>query len=187
MLECVAAGASQVAACGVACISSRTLQRWRRLPDLEDKRRGPVTSPGNTLSAKEREEIIVIAASPEFRDKSPHQIVPALADRGEWVASESSFYRVLKMSAMLEHRERSQAPSMRRPKALEATGPRQVFSWDITYLVSSVRGRYFYLYMFLDIFSRKIVGWRVCERESMELSAELLAEICAREKLIPIS
>lgn len=181
--ECIKAGASQAAACAIACVTSRTLQRWHRLPDLEDRRHGPITAPANALTKEEREKIVAISASPEFCDKSPHQIVPMLADKGEWVASESSFYRVLKTSEMLAHRERSRPRSVHRPKALEATGPRQVFSWDITYLLSALRGQYFYLYMFLDIFSRKIVGWRVHDRESMELSAELLAEICAREKI----
>lgn len=181
--ECIKTGASQAAACTIACITSRTLQRWRRLPDLEDGRHGPITAPANALTREEREKIVAISASPEFCDKSPHQIVPLLADRGEWVASESSFYRVLKTSEMLAHRERSRPRSVHRPKALEATKPNQVFSWDITYLLSALRGQYFYLYMFLDIFSRKIVGWRVHERESMELSAQLLAEICAREKI----
>jgi putative transposase len=179
--ECVRAGASQAAACEVACITARTFQRWRLLPTLEDRRHGPVTLPGNALTKDEREEIVAISAAPEFCDKSPHQIVPILADKGQWVASESSFYRVLKASEMLTHRERSRPRSPHRPQALEATQPNQVFSWDITYLLSTLRGQFFYLYMFLDIFSRKIVGWRVHERESMDLSSVLLTEICMKE------
>ena len=127
--ECIKAGASQAAACAVACITTRTFQRWCLLPVLEDRRHGPRTVPGNALTNDEREKIVALATSPEFCDKSPHQIVPMLADRGEWVASESSFYRVLKMSEMLAHRERSRPRSVHRPKALEATMPNQVFSW----------------------------------------------------------
>jgi putative transposase len=180
---CVEAGASQAAACAIACISPRTLQRWRLLPTLEDRRHGPDTVSGHALTKEEQEKIVEVAASTEFRDKSPHQIVPILADRGEWVASESSFYRVLKLSEMLTHRDKSRPKSVHRPKALEATEPNQVFSWDITYLLSTLRGQYFYLYMFLDIFSRKVVGWRVHERESMDLSSLLLTEICENERI----
>jgi putative transposase len=179
--ECVASGASQEAACEVACITPRTLQRWRLLPVLEDRRRGPVSSPKNSLTDEEKAKIIAISGRPEFRDKSPHQIVPSLADRGEYVASESSFYRVLKAGEMLVHRGKDRPKTMHRPKELEATAPNQLYSWDITYLLSSLRGQYFYLYMFLDIFSRKIVGWRVHDRESADLSSLLLTEICESE------
>jgi putative transposase len=112
---------------------------------------------------------------------SPHQIVPSLADRGEYVGSESSFYRILAEEEMLNHRGRSKPREMQRPAAYEAVKPNQLYSWDITYLLSSIRGQYFYLYLFLDLFSRKIVGWEVHENESMELSSRLLQRICLTE------
>lgn len=176
-------GASQRAACAVACVTERTLQRWRQSPTLEDRRKGPVTKPGNQLTEKERANVILISTSAEFRDKSPHQIVPELADRGEFVASESTFYRVLKSEALLAHRGKARPKTMSRPKELEASKPNEIYSWDITYLLSAVRGQYFYLYMFLDIFSRKIVGWRIHDRESADLSSALLTAICAGEQI----
>ena len=127
--------------------------------------------------------MIDIATSLEFINKSPRQIVPSLADQGRYVASESSFYRVLKSDQILTHRGKSKPKTMNRPKAFEAVKPNQVFSWDITYLLSEVRGQFFYLYMFIDIFSRKIVGWRVHERESADLSSQLLTEICLNENI----
>jgi putative transposase len=178
-------GLTQAASCEEVGVEQRTVQRWRLLPVLEDGRRGPTTKPANQLSKDERAKIIEIATSPEFVDKSPHQIVPTLADRGEFIASESSFYRVMKAQNVLAHRGRSKPRVVARPMALTATRPNQIFSWDITYLLSSLRGEYFYLYMFLDIFSRKIVGWRVHGVQSAELSSLLLAEICSDENISP--
>jgi transposase InsO family protein len=97
------------------------------------------------------------------------------------VASESSFFRVLKKVNLLKHRGKSKPRIVTKPKALEAIRPNQVYSWDITYLLSQIRGQYFFLYLFLDIFSRKIVGWKIHERELAELSAQLLVDICANE------
>jgi transposase InsO family protein len=128
---------------------------------------------------------VAIAARPEFCNASPHQIVPRLADRGEYLASESSFYRVLKTEQLLAHRGRATPAHRARPRAYVVTAPRTLFSWDITYLLSSIRGQYFYLYLFLDVFSRKIVGAEVHAEESMEHSARLLDTICCAEGIEP--
>lgn len=174
-------GLTQLDSCETVGVGQRTLQRWRLRPMLEDGRKGPIQAPANRLSSEERAKIIDITIRPEFCNKSPHQIVPALADRGEFIASESSFYRVMKAQEVFAHRGLSQPKKMHRPKPFEATKPNEVYSWDITYLLSSLRGQYFYLYMFIDIFSRKIVGWRVHDRESADLSSALLSEICFKE------
>lgn len=179
--ECRVAGSSQESACSVLGISERTLQRWALNPGQEDLRQGPKTLPAHALTEDERVRILAISNSKEFQDKSPHQIVPALADRGEYVASEASFYRVLKANNLLAHRGRSKPRTVGRPKAYEATKPRQLFSWDITYLKSNIQGKYFFLYMFLDVFSRKIVGWEVHESESPDYSSILLRKICESE------
>jgi putative transposase len=179
--EGVTAGLSQNVSCETIGIEERTVQRWRLLPVLEDGRKGPTTPSCHRLTEAEKGKILSISSSQEFCDKSPRQIVPTLADRGEYIASESSFYRVLKANEQLAHRGKSSPKSVHRPKDLEATKPNEVYTWDITYLLSSLRGTYFYLYLFLDIFSRKIVGWRVHDRESADFSSTLLTEICERE------
>lgn len=179
--DAVSDGCRQSKACGVVGVDERTLQRWQRPQTAQDGRHGPLTIPRNKLSAAERIAVIATATSAEFCNKSPHQIVPALADRGDYLASESSFYRLMKEADMLSHRGKASPKNRHRPKALEAVKPNEIYSWDITYLLSTVRGQYFYLYMFLDIFSRKIVGWRVHERESADFSSALLTEICRRE------
>jgi putative transposase len=93
--------------------------------------------------------------------------VPTLADRGVYLASESSFYRVLKQASQQHHRGRAQKPS----SSHCASGPNEVWSWDITWLPAAIKGKYYYWYMMLDVFSRKIVGQEVHEAEAAELAA----------------
>lgn len=162
-------------------ISDRTFQRWSLVPGQEDLRQGPTTRSAHALTEEERRRIVEISSTQEFQDKSPHQIVPILADRGEYVASEASFYRVLKANKLLAHRGRSKPRNVGRPRAYEATKPRQLFSWDITYLKTNIKGQYFFLYMFMDVYSRKIVGWEIHERESPEYSSNLLRMTCESE------
>jgi len=125
-----------------------------------------------------------VANSPEFRDSSPKQIVPILADRGAYVASESTFYRVLRAEGQQKHRETSRQPRVR-PHAQTATGPGQVWSWDITYLRANVRGTFYFLYLFVDVWSRKIVGWEVHEDESMEHASVLVRRLARQEGIDP--
>ena len=173
--EAVRAGARLERACELAGISARCVQRWRAPGNADDGRKGPLTTPGNKLSAKERRTVIDTANKPEYRDLSPQQIVPLLADRGIYLASESTVYRILREEKMLARRASSRPP-VTRPKAHVATGPGRVWSWDITYLPSVVRGEFFYLYLVLDIWSRKIVGWAIHEQESSDHSARLIEE-----------
>jgi len=177
----VEGGCDQRKACQVIGVTPRTYQRWGLTPAAPDGRCGPLSEPANKLSQEERAEVVRISTSAEFCDKSPHQIVPTLADRGDYVASESSFYRILQASLLLKHRGKSKPRTVTRPKAYLAVRPNQIYSWDITYLLSPIRGQYFYLYLFLDIFSRKIVGAEVYENESAELSSRLLVRICESE------
>jgi len=168
-------------ACADVGINIKTLQRWQACPI--DRRKGPISEPKNKLSKKVKEEIIDVSVSEEFRDYSPWVIVAKLADQGKYLASESSFYKVLKEQRLLAHRGKTKPPERVRPAALMATAPNQIWSWDITYLKSSVRGQYYYLYLFMDIFSRKIVGFDVFENESMEHSSSLFNDICKVENI----
>ena len=111
--------------------------------------------------------------------------MPRLADQGCYVASESSFYRVLRAANQIKHRGATRPTLARnKPKAFSATGPNQLYSWDITYLPTTVRGSYFYLYLFLDLFSRKVVGWQVYDEENADLGAEVILDICKREQVL---
>jgi len=176
--EAERAGARLAAACAMLGLSARTVERWRSDP-AEDQRGGPTTAPANKLTTEERREVVETVNSPRFRDLSPNQIVPLLADEGRYLASEPTMYRILRDEALLHHRERSKAPVRRPPTAHVAMGPNQVWSWDITYLRSPLRGVFFYLYLVVDVWSRKIMAWEVHEAESAELASALIAGRCA--------
>lgn len=172
--EAVKAGSREERACEVLGLELRTVQRWRSEGVGEDKRRGPHTKPGNALTADERAKVLALANTPAHRDMSPKQLVPKLADEGVYVASESSFYRILHAAMQMAHRGRARAPQRREVPTHVAYSPNEVWVWDITYLPTVMRGVFFYLYLILDLFSRKVVGWAVYEVESMDLSSELL-------------
>jgi putative transposase len=184
--EAIAAGASQRSCCAAIGMSERTFQRWQREPLVPDRRAARIQHPPNQLSELERQRILSIANSAEFGQLPPSQIVPRLADQGCYVASESSFYRVLREANQVKHRNAARpSPERSKPRAVAATGPNQLYSWDITYLPTTVRGSYFYLYLFMDIFSRKVVGWQVYDDERSDLGAGVVLDICKREKIQP--
>ncbi len=162
-------------------MSVRTLERWKKEPEKSDERAGPLTPVAHQLTEAERKMIIEVSNSAPYKDLNPWKIVAKLADFGTYIASESSFYRVLKDANLLSHRSKNSPRVVKPPKDLIAAKPNQVWSWDITYLLSTVKGRYFYLYLMMDVYSRFIVGWRVEEVECMELSAELMARACKDE------
>ena len=172
--EAVSAGARRERACGTIGLCARTLTRWCAEGGGKDGRADGGVSPAHKLTTAERAEIIAHATSAEYRDLPPRQIVPLLADKGVYVASESSFYRVLHEHDLMSHREPSRPRTHRRPPEHVATGPNTVWSWDITYLRSPVRGVFFYLYLVLDIFSRKVVAFAVHDVESAELASDLV-------------
>lgn len=184
--QAVLAGARKVKACQIIELDVRTLQRWQRDKTQGDLRLQRLQTPTNALNEVERAEVMLVLNSSEFGHLPPGQIVPKLADKGIYLASESTMYRALRAAGQLKHR-RSERPAQphAKPEGFSATGPNQVYSWDITYLPSTVRGMYFYLYAFMDIYSRKLVGWQVFERESSELASELLHDICQREQIAP--
>jgi len=180
--EAVAAGARRHKACELLGLDVRTLQRWRTKGIGTDQRAGPKTPPKNKLSPEEIEAIRALVNSEEYRDLSPKQIVPLLADKGIYLASESSIYRILRQLGQMTHRGPAKAPTRHhRPTAYMANGPRQVWSWDITYLRSNVLGKFYYLYMIVDVWSRKIVGWEVYEAESQEYASWLIDAACEAE------
>jgi putative transposase len=179
--EAKASGARRQASCEVLEVSLRTVERWEKAPDQGDQRRGPVTACAQALSEQEKQAIVKESSSAEYRDLSPWQIVARLADCGRYLGSESSFYRVLKQNDLLSHRQQSKPRVHSRPKDLAARNPNQVWSWDITYLNSPIRGAYYYLYLVEDIFSRMIVGWTIEEVESAEHAGQLIDRICQEQ------
>ena len=183
--EAVLAGARQALACEILGLTCRTLRRWRHLKDLTDQRtcQKPRDYP-HALTAEEKASIIEISNRKEYKSLPPSQIVPRLADKGIYVASESSFYRVLKEHGQLHHRGRTQPPKERPlPAALRATRSNQLWSWDITFLPLCIRGQFLRLYMVMDVYSRYIVSWEVHHEESTDHAAELIRKACLKHRI----
>jgi transposase InsO family protein len=167
----------------VVGISLRTLERWRDEDGGEDKRHGPRTVPGNKLSEHEEKQLLRELTSPQHRDLSPRQVIPALAEKGTYIASESTAYRLLHKHSLQKHRENTRAATRKKPDELVASAPNQVYCWDITYLKACPLGTFYYLYMITDIFSRRIVAARVYAEENDDHSAELFVDVQRAEGL----
>jgi len=179
------AGARLTLACETAGINVRTLQRWRASEGLIDgdgrpKAVRPV--PGHALSAAERAQVLAVANEPRFAAVPPARIVPMLADEGIYLASESTFSRILREHGQSAHRGRAKAPKAVRPPTTHiASAVREVWCWDMTYLPAQVMGRWFYLYLILDLYSRKIVGWEVHDTDHADHAAHLVRRTALAE------
>ena len=180
----VVAGARRREAARLVGLSRRTLERWRGAHPV-DVRYGPKQAPAHRYTDAERRAISTTVTQPAYRDLSPHHIVPRLADTDVYLASESTIDRVLRAEDLLMRRGRANAPVVRHVPALIAHGPNQVWSWDITYLPTTVRGRFLYLYLILDVWSRKIVAAHVYDTECATHAAALFARTCQRAALDP--
>ena len=150
-------GARLRLACETAGIDVRTLQRWKARQGLVSGDGRPQAlrpAPAHALSEIERARLLCVANEPRFAAVPPARIVPMLADEGVYLASESSFARVLRAHGQSRHRGRAKAPHAVRPPTTHiATAPCQVWCWDMTYLPATVMGRWFYLYLILDLYS----------------------------------
>lgn len=184
--EAAVNGCRRAVACAELDISLRTYQRWTRAGATamaDGRKEARRIAPANKLSDEERARILTLVNSPEFASQPPSQIVPALADRGEYLASESTIYRVMRAAAQQHHRGRAKKPTARSVTSHCATEPNRLWSWDITWLPTAVKGLYFYWYMVLDVYSRKIVGHEVHVAESADLAALLIRKASLAEGL----
>jgi len=137
--DAINSGAYKSKCCKEIELKIKTLQRWEK-NKTGDKRRLIVKTPPNKLSNSERQRVISICCSDEYKDRTPNEIVPLLAENGTYVASESTYYRILKGENLLKHRSESKPGQKRnKPKELKASAPNQVWSWDISYLLSSIK------------------------------------------------
>lgn len=192
VLEAITNKASQKSACEVINLNERTFQRWHKGTQVKADMR-PETKhkePANKLSKSEYQAVLDCCNSDEYSSLPPSQIVPRLADKQEYIASESTFYRILEQENQLQHRGHSKAKKKNtKPTSYTAVNPNQVWSWDISYLPTEVIGLHYYLYLYLDIYSRKIVGADVFASENGEDAGDLLqrsmwAEHCVGQNLV---
>lgn len=187
--EAVSSGARLFKACGELGISKRTFNRWNedtgdeKLKYVDKRTICERPEPANKLTTEEKKTILETVHSEEYADLPPSQIVPRLADKGVYLASESSFYRVLKEADEMKYRGWSKPPVKREISTHVAEAPNQVWMWDITYLNGPIKGTHYYLYLISDLFSRKIVGWEVWEKESAEHASELIRRTTMLEKV----
>lgn len=182
--EAVAAGARRHKACAVLGVTERSLRRWRAAQSLLDGRKGAQWVCPHALSHEEKETILQVCNRPEYQSLPPSQIVPRLADEGIYIASESSFYRVLRAYGQNHHRGQAAPPrKVSKPRAWAAPAPNRVWSWDITYLPTAVRGEFYRLYMVVDVYSRLITGWELHREELAVHAADLVDKACLRHRV----
>lgn len=180
-----AQGARLQSACAELGIGTNTYRRWVR-GDQDRRPQAVRPVPRHALSPEERQQVLEICHRPEFASLPPGQIVPRLLDEeGRYVASESSYYRILREHGEQHHRGRARAPRPKgAPQRHRVTRPNACWSWDVTYLPTQVRGQFYYLYMIVDIYSRKIVDAEVFDQESMANSSEVIQRAVLREGCI---
>lgn len=171
-------------ACQAIGLSHHAFYRSRRIGQV----RAPAKdTPGSrrALNCEEKAQVRSTLNSERFADQAPREIYATLLDEGTYLCSVSSMYRILRENQeVCERRNQLRHPAFAKPELL-ATGPNQVWTWDITKLLGPVKWTYFYLYVLLDLFSRFVVGWLIAPRESTELAEVLIAETCTRQNIQP--
>ena len=163
--------------CQALAVPRATYYRWRkptaRVPVV---RRVP-----RALPPAERERVLAVLNDDRFADLPPAEVYATLLDEGKFVCSIRTMYRILEEQAEVKERRRQlQHPQYAAPELL-ATGPNQLWSWDITKLKGPVKWTYFYLYVILDVFSRYVVGWMAATRDSATLAQRLIQQTCERQ------
>lgn len=183
VVELVAEGTSVRQACAAVELPPATYYRALRQPG-EPRPRGPKSSP-RALVATERQQVVELLRSERFVDRSPHQVYATLLDEDQYLCSPRTMYRILDAHREVrERRDQCRRPQHTKPQ-LVARQPNQVWTWDITKLLTTTKGVYLYLYVLLDLFSRFIVGWMLASRESGRLAARLIQETCDKQGISP--
>jgi len=168
-------------ACAALAVPRSTLYRARQ-PRPEPK---PRPTPSHALTDAERAEVRNVLNSERFMDLAPRQVYAALLDEGRYLASVSTMYRVLRdHDEVRERRAVRRHPTYKKPELL-ATGPNQVWSWDITVMRGPRKWEHFALYTVLDIFSRYVVGWMIAETQTSELARQLIAASAKKQAIVP--
>jgi putative transposase len=168
--------------CGRALGLSRATVYRTRAPA---KQRPARRKHPRALSSAETQRVLQTLHAERFVDQAPAQVVATLLDEGTYLCSERTMYRVLNANGEVrERRDQLRHPSYQKPELL-ATGPNQLWSWDITKLPGPAKWSYWYLYVILDVYSRLVVGWMVADRESAALASELIQTTCQRQGICP--
>lgn len=168
-------------ACAALAVPRSSLYRQRQPVVAPVAPVPPRPQPARTLSETEKAQVRDLLNSERFQDQPPREVYAALLDEGQYHCSWRTMYRILdEHTEVRERRNQLRHPTYQRPELL-ATGPKQLWSWDITKLRGPAKGQCYYLYVILDVFSRYVPGWLIAERESAELAEELVAETCRKQ------
>ena len=183
--EAKAEGARVHKSCAALEIDIRTYRRWKS-SSTADRRKGAEKHVPRRLTEEERKKIISVCCSDELKDLTPYEIYAILLDRKDYIASISTMYRVLREHDLVHFRgnTRNRTKTSKPPERV-ATGPNQVWSWDITYMKTDVAGLYYYMYTIIDIWSKKIVGWCIDTEETETVAKRLITVTCKRENIAP--
>lgn len=172
-------------ACRSLGIPRATFYRWRS-PKKNIVQQPRLPSP-RALSDEEKMTVLNVLTSERFVDRAPAEVVATLLDDGAYLCSERTMYRILKEQKMLhERRAQRRHPNYAKPELI-ASSPNQVWSWDVTKLLGPKTWTYFYLYVILDIFSRKVVAWMLADRERANLAMQLIEGAYVQENIEPQS
>jgi len=145
----------------------------------------PRPTPQRALKPQEKERVRQVLNSEPFQDRAPREVYAALLDEGQYLCSWRTMYRILNEHQLVcERRNQLRHPTYTKPELL-ASGPNQLWSWDITKLRGPAKWTYYSLYTILDVFSRYVVGWLIAERESARLAEQLIGETCAKQGIEP--
>ena len=165
-------------ACETIKLCPRRLRRWRKAE--EDGRKGGYRAVGQRLSEPEKDAIVEALSLPGMAELSLKVAHATLLDLGLYKGSPSTFARVVAERGLRTNPRAGKACNAKRPE-LRATGPGQVWCWDITWLDAPLKGTYFYLYMAIDMYSRKVVAWEVFAKEDGTLARDLFAQALEAE------
>jgi putative transposase len=172
-------------ACGALGLARSTYYRHMQRSGSDQPPSSRARSSPRALSTEQRQEVLGELHCLRFVDQAPRQVYARLLDEGNYLCSIRTMYRILEQeNEVRERRNQLRHPEYKKPELL-ATGPNQVWSWDITKLLGPVKWTYFYLYVILDIFSRYVVGWMVAERENASLAKRLIEESCCKQEIVP--
>jgi transposase-like protein len=165
---------------GILDVSRSSMNRWQKHgPKPKISRIAP-----NGLSSSERQQILDLLHSEEFVEDTPYQVVSKLLDRGEWLCSVSSMYRVLSDSREVQDRRNQRRHPKYEKPIIQATAPRQLWCWDITRLPAEIKGKYYFLYVMIDVFSRYVVGWMVTHEENSDRAQHFIRETIRQQGIV---
>lgn len=169
--------------CEALGVSRASWYRWKTPPTRREPR--PRPAPARALSEPEKDRVASALHEPRFVDRAPAEVYATLLDEGLYLCSERTMYRILsERGEVKERRDQLRHPRRVKPR-LVASGPNQVWSWDITKLRGPVKRRLFYLFVLIDIYSRYVVGWTLSRRSSSVIAADLVRRTIERQSIPP--